>query len=144
MSIADYKPQTAEVAFKGGSFLVRGLALEDVSVLLRSHLPDLNALVTLFQSNARDDVAVTSMAQYAIALVKEAPGLVSNLIALAADEPDNVAAFRKLSMPIQLRAIETIGRLTFEESGGPKNFFESLINLVRSVSPTAGQTGSLI
>ena len=144
MSIADYTPATAEVSFNGGSLRVRGLALDDISILMRSHLSDINALVQLFQQEVRDDVAVAAMTQYAVALIKEAPGIVSNLIALACDDGDNVDPYRKLSMPIQLRAIEMIGRLTFEEAGGPKKFAESLINLIRRVSPTANQTGSLI
>lgn len=138
MSIHDYKPATAKVVFKGGDFEVRGLALDDVAVLMRSHLSDLNALMDIYSSTAANDgIKTNAMAKYALKLVKEAPGLVANLIALAADEPNEVDAFRRLSMPIQLRAIEAIGTLTFEESGGPKNFIESLINLFRVIKPSA-------
>lgn len=137
MSIHDYKPAKAEVVFKGGSFAVRGLALDDVAVLMRSHLTDLNALMNIYDSTGSDAVKTNAMAKYALKLVQEAPGLVANLIAIAADEPNEVDLFRALSMPLQLRAIEKIGELTFVEAGGPKNFIESLINLFRVIKPNA-------
>lgn len=120
---------------------MRGLALDDVAILMRSHLVDLDKLVGIFDSGVRDDLAVASFTQYAIQLAKEAPGLIANLIALACDDGDSVDPYRKLSMPIMLRAVEKIGELTFEEAGGPKKFCESLVGMIRAVRPS---TGSLI
>lgn len=142
MSIADYKPETAEVKFKGGSLTVRGLALDDLAVLMGTHLSDLDVLVGMFQREVKAELAVPVMAQYAITLVKEAPGLVANLIALACDDGDNVDPYRKLSMPKQLECVEKIANLTFEEAGGPKKFFESLMRLIRGVTPPAKKAGS--
>lgn len=136
MALADYTPVRAPVEFKGGSFDVRGLSLDDVSVLMRSHLPDVEAIVDLLaKGNAGAEFDVTSVMEHAITLVKEAPGLVANLIALAADDPDNVDKVRSMPLPIQVRAIETICNLTFEEAGGPKKFFESLVHLLSSLRP---------
>lgn len=142
MSLADYEPIRAEVGFKGGSLSVRGLALDDVAVLMRTHLDDLNPLVDLYTKEVKTDVDVAAMSQYIIGLVKEAPGLVANLIAIACDEPDAVDNARKLPMPTQVKALKMIGALTFEEAGGPKKFIESLVGLVRSATPALNQTGS--
>ena len=136
MALADYTPARATVEFTGGSFQVRGLSLDDVSILMRSHLPDVEALVgMLSESNGGGNIEVGQVMQHAITLVKEAPGLVANLIALAADEPDLVDKARALALPIQVRAIETICNLTFDEAGGPKKFFESLVHLLSSLRP---------
>lgn len=142
MSIADYKPETAEVEFKGGSLTVRGLALDDVAVLMRTHMSDIDGLVAIFQNGVSDDIAIAQMSQYAMGLLREAPGLVSNLIALACDDAENVPLYRQLPMPVMLRAVESIGKLTFEEAGGPKKFIESLLGMLRVFrAPT---TASLI
>jgi hypothetical protein len=141
MSIHDYKPETAEVEFKGGSLTVRGLALDDVAVLMRSHLVDLDKLIGIYQSEVNDAAAVASFAQYALALAREAPGLVANIIALSCDEPEHVDKFRKLSIPITTRAVEKIIQLTFEEAGGPKKFVESLMQMIRGMR--APKTDSL-
>lgn len=137
MALSDYVPARSVVSFKGGEFSVRGLALDDIAVLMRNHLSDINALVDVFGKDVTDEAAIGAVAQHAIALIREAPGLVANLIALASDEPDSVDHARRLLMPVQVRAIEEIAKLTFEEAGGPKKFFESLMVLLRGMRPAA-------
>lgn len=133
MGIDDYQPATAEVPFNGGSLVVRGLSSDDVAVLMRSHMVDLDKLVGLYQSGVSDNVAVAQVAQYAITLAREAPGLVANIVALACDDGDNVPKYRKLSMPMSMAAVKTVIKLTFEEAGGPKKFAESLMQMVRGI-----------
>lgn len=133
MSINDYRPATAEVEIKGGSLTVRGLALDDIAVLMRSHLVDLDKLIAIYQGNVNDGAAVATFTQYAVALAKEAPGLVANIIALGCDDGDNVPPYRKLSLPASVRAVDKIAELTFEEAGGPKKFAESLMAIFRGM-----------
>jgi hypothetical protein len=142
MPLADYSPQREEVAFTGGSFIVRGLSLDDISLLMQNHAQDLDKLIAIYSAGIKGDAAVAAFAQYTIALAKEAPGLVGNLIAIASDEPDVVDKARALSMPTQVAALKVIGRLTFAEAGGPKKLFESLSELVRMVAPNQTMTGS--
>lgn len=141
MALVDYQPTRVTIDFKDGSFQVRGLGLVDLGVLLKDHLDDLDALIALYEKDVREDVQAAATAQYAVSLVREAPGLVANVIALASDEPDSVDQARSLSMPLQVKALSEIGRLTFEESGGPKNFFESLKKLFGSMRPVVPKTG---
>lgn len=141
MPISDYKPATAVVPFKGGQLDVRGLTLEDVAILLRTHLVDLDKIVEMFQGGVHDSVTSTMFAKYALKLARQAPGLVANIIALACDDGDDVDPYRKLGMAVQVDAIEHIGRLTFEEAGGPKKFVEKLKALLQGMRPM--ETASL-
>lgn len=133
MPISDYQPPTAVVEFTGGSLKLRGLALDDVAVLMRSHLVDLDKLIQIYDNKVSDSAAVASFAQYAISLAKECPGLVANIIALASDDGDNVPAYRKLSMPLMIKCLTQIIELTFVEAGGPKKFVESLMEIFRGM-----------
>jgi len=143
MALADYVVERKAVPFKGGSFDVRGLSLDDVTVLMREHLSDLDQVFELYASSASQEALVGETARYAIKLVQEAPGLVSNVIALASDEPGSAATARSLSIPVQVDALEKIFMLTFEEAGGAKKFFESLSRLLTGLRPPASSTDSL-
>lgn len=140
MSLADYQPAREIVEFKGGSVSVRGLSLDDVSVLMSHHLSDLDNLLDIYRRGVDESLAVAATAQYAIRLVKEAPGLVAHLIALAVDEPSHVDKARGLPMPTQIRILEVAGRLTFEEAGGAKKFVESLGSLINNMKTPASRT----
>lgn len=140
MGLADYQPSRETITFKGGSFKVKGLSLDDVGVLMKHHLSDLDALFALYAKDVNPDMAAAVTAQYAVSLIREAPGLVANVIALGAEEPDNVAFARRLPMPVQVEAIKRIALLTFEEAGGAKKFFASLTELVGMVRAPSDQT----
>lgn len=143
MSLADFEVVREEVSFGQGKLSLRGLALDDVAILIRENLNELDELLKLYAEEVDNRVAVSATAQYAVALVKESPALVARFIALACDEPELEHKARRLPIPTQIKAMEKIVELTFREAGGVKNFIESLMNLVAVVRPTAIQTGSL-
>ena len=145
MSLADYQPARALVEFNRGSVTVRGLSLDDVSVLMHNHLPDLDGLFDLYENAATTpaDTGVATTARYMVNLIREAPALVANVIALASDEPDAVENARRLPMPVQLDIMKKVVTLTFDEAGGPRKFFESLMMLLRGIRPAPQTTGSL-
>lgn len=143
MSLADYQPARTTVPFKGGSFDVRGLSADDLGVLLKHHLPDLDRLFELYAEGVDERLAVFGTAQYAMKLVQDAPGLTAHVIALATDEDEVVDKARRLPIPVQVEALKAIVHLTFDEAGGPKNFFESMKNLVMATNlPNTTTTGS--
>jgi len=116
MPLADYQPERVKIDYKGRPLAeVRGLNLEDISVLVRSHLTELQVLYARFQNTALDTEAL-------IQIISEAPGIAARVIALASDEPEGVAAARKFSLPLQVKMLAEIVRLTFEDVGGPKAF----------------------
>lgn len=142
MSLSNYQAPKLVVSFKGGQFEVRGITLDDLAILLKNHLNDIENLVDMFQKEPDHEAAVASLLKHSITLIREAPGLVANLIALASDEPDAVDNARSLSMPIQVKAIQSIAQLSFEEAGGPKKFVESLWMLLKGM-PSLTKTDSL-
>lgn len=142
MSLADYQPAREKVEFKGGSVFVRGLSLDDLTVLMRNHLSDIDNLMEIYRRDVRDELAVAAAIQYGVSLAREAPGLVAHVISLAADEPDQVDRARALPLPIQVEILKHVGRLTFEEVGGAKKFFESLQILIASIRPAIGTADS--
>lgn len=142
MALADYQPKRVVVEIrKGLDFNVRGLSFEDISTLMGNFAVDLDKLIDIY-AKVGDTEDMSEMAQYTVALVREAPLLVAQMIALASDEPDSVEQARTLTMVTQINAIRAIGKLTFEEAGGPKKFFESLTELVKTITPRRNQTGS--
>lgn len=142
MSLADFQIFTETVPFRGGSVTVRGLALDDITVLLHNKLADLDDLMALYGDHVDDRVAITATAQYAIGLVRRSPDLVATIIALAADEPEMESRARRLPLPVQVNIIERIVELTFVEAGGVKKFVESLMQLLTKVRPANVLTDS--
>lgn len=130
MALSDYQPDTLTIAAGKTSFDVRGLSFLDLSSLLRTHYEDLESLFDLYENDARSvDFTNVAMARYATALIKDAPGLVSHLIALAADEPEMVNAVHRLPLLSQVDALRAIGKLTFEEVGGVKKLIGMIADL---------------
>jgi len=129
MGLHNYTPQRHEVPLGGeNSISVRGLALEDISRLIRHHLPDIESLFELFSSGLA--VKDQEMETLVVAIVKDAPGFAANLIALACDEPTEAKKAELIPFPLQVQAIQKIGDLTFAEVGGIKNGLESIAALL--------------
>lgn len=134
MALSNYKPESRQVVLQGGSFQVEGLSLEDVSVLVREHLPDLDALFDLFQKSkvkASDDLLPLAQS-----IVSQAPGFAANLIAIASREPDAAAQAARIPAPKQVEIILDIGDLTFKETGGIKKSWELVAALLQANRPT--------
>lgn len=139
MLLAEYAPQREQVTFRSGSLSVRGLALDDIALLMRDNLSDLDSLLRMYSHEIDERVTVSATAQYAVALIRDTPALVARVIALACDEPEHENKARKLPIPVQVDVLKKIVELTFSEAGGAKKFFESLTNLLTVIRPTDKQ-----
>jgi hypothetical protein len=142
MALADFQPASHEVKLQGGSFRVMGLSLTSISRLVEYHLDDLEALFN-FLKNADKIKADADMRPIALALVQHAPGLVANIIALAAGEPDSAKQAEQIPAPIQVDLLMKIGDLTFTEAGGVKKSLEmvaTLLGEMRAAKPTLMET----
>lgn len=119
MALRQYTPERREVKAKGQVLgEVRGLALEDVAVLVREHLPDLDALVELFNNpDAMDSMSVEDWKKLALPIITQAPGLAANVIALAADAPDGGPTVQTWPVGAQLEALVSIFEMTISEVG---------------------------
>lgn len=145
MGLADYQPETRVIPLKNSSFEVRGLSLEDFTTLVRHHLPDLEALYDLGSSvlGGKVDPTNEDLTKLAIVLSEQAPGFVSNLIALAAGDHSEkaVAAARTIAFPLQVKTLVDIAELTFDEVGGIKKAMEFVVGLRKNgKAPTTSPT----
>lgn len=143
MALADFQPARHEIKLKGGSFHVEGLSLEAISRLIQQHLDDLEALFTLFEKSNQLS-ADADMRGIATALVQTAPGLVANIIALGAGEPDMAPKAAKLPAPVQIDVLMTIGDLTFSETGGIKKSLETIAALLGQVRAAKPQLTEMV
>lgn len=119
MGLKNYKPVRHEISLGDDSFFVRGLSLEDISALVNHHLPDIEALFTLFERGSSLD-SDAAFQEIVMAAINQAPGFVANVIALASDEPDAAQEAQQLPGPVQVQALLKIGDLTFKDVGGIK------------------------
>ena len=129
MGLKNYKPVRHTFSLGDNSFSVRGLSLEDIGALVNHHLPDIEALFSIFEKSGslENDDAFRDIVKAAIT---EAPGFVANVIAMASDEPDAAQEAQLLPGPIQVSALLKIGDLTFKDVGGVKKGMEDIAALL--------------
>lgn len=142
MALSDYQPLTETVQLRGTSVTVRGINLEDVSVLINEHFSDADKIFSLYDEasgSGQADIAAAVI----VRLIQQAPSLAAHLISLASDEPENREHARKLSLIHQVELLKTIANLTFEEAGGARKFVEGLTTLLPNLVPVRPMTGSL-
>lgn len=139
MSLSQYKPETRTVVLSEASSVhLHGLGLVGISVLVREHFPDLDALIALFQRD--ESIAAGDMKGIALSLTTHAPGLVANVIAIAADEPDQAPVVMTMPAPLQIKLLTDILELTFTEVGGIKKawgMFADLLGMAKMMAPQA-------
>jgi hypothetical protein len=130
MAISDFQLPTEEVLFpNGGSFAVRGLSLQDITLLLGQHGSSMESFFDQYNGN-KDQSAM----DIGMNLVGKAPSLVAQIIASAADEPDMATKIIRFPIVVQQDALEKIARLTFDASGGPGKFVEAVMGLVQGTT----------
>lgn len=99
MSFSNFTIPTATIETAGGSITVRGLAFDDLHQLIqRGHGEALTPLLS-------GDLNIAD-------LIADAPALVADVIALAADEPDAAATIARLPISLQTRLLTDVYRLT--------------------------------
>jgi len=137
MALADFQPitQTIQIKSRGGNIevVLRGLGLNEIHQLLSSHGADMEGVFRIYEENAGPEITVTAMGKFAMALVKQAPGLVAHAVALSAGEPGAVDAVQKMGILDQIRLVKAVGQLTFEEVGSVKKLIAELADFRNSV-----------
>lgn len=139
MSLSQYKPETRTVVLSEASTVhLRGLGLVGISVLVREHFPDLDAIIALFKRDQA--IAAGDIGAIALSLTTHAPGLVANVIAIAADEPEQADVVMTMPAPTQIKLLTVILELTFTEVGGIKKAWEmvaDLLGMAKMMAPQA-------
>jgi hypothetical protein len=140
MSLQDFVISREEVAFRGGTIAVRGLALNDITSLMRNHIDEVSTLFRLYDKEETRETAMAQSAQFALTIVQQTPEMVAMLIVLASDSPpEDLAKAERLSLSTQVELLRNIIELTFEEAGGAKKFIDGLMSMVSILRPTAIQ-----
>lgn len=129
MALTDYVPETRQIPLGNTAFEVRGLTLEDMAILIRTHLPHLEAVVDLIKHN--DKIEPSNVQDLIASMVSQAPGLAANIIALAAGETNAQATAARLPALKQIEALQGVFELTFSEVGSVKKVFDLLLGLMK-------------
>lgn len=140
MSLRDFVIRKESVAHRGGSTEVRGIALFDISDLMRNHLAEMNKLFAMYSNLETRDTAITQGMQFAARIVDEVPALVTAIIIRACDEDQHdkelVEHVQRFPIGMQVELIRKVIELTVEEAGGAKKLLDSLVTMVNTVKPT--------
>lgn len=132
MGLNTFTPPTEVVQFPGGHITLRGLALNDLTRLVKRHGPQMRTIFSQLAGAGKIDLADASTDDILLQLLETAPGLIGDVIAHACDEPDNGTAASRLPATTQIEALEIIYRLTLEAEGG----LEKLKGTVQRVART--------
>src|SRR5690606_21816002 len=109
---------------------VRGLSFEDFTSLFSTYgktTDDIFKFIENVQSG--DKTSDFDAKAFGADLVVKAPKAVASLIALAADMPDRATQVARMPLPVQVRALEAIYRMTVEEAGGIHDFLSLVLRI---------------
>ena len=150
MPVPVYLAQTKAISIKGSAdaLVVRGLAFEDVTLLIQQHLPEITAAVEQYRGSLTEVYSQRSMEGFLASLLTGFPKLTAHLIAHAADEPDAHETVAAYPMGVQLLALTAIAELTMEDAAGLSDPSPALGSAIRAVlgalntaAPSIGSTG---
>lgn len=140
MTRARYVAPTISIPLGGENqpLPVRGLGLQEIAILIREHMPDLEGIVEMVM--ATEDWRDLNLGPLAGSLVSQAPGLAANIIALSAGEPDFAADVMTMPIGVQAKLLNAISQLTFEDVGGIKNGLGVIMGLLKKMDTKSMQT----
>lgn len=139
-SLLDFVIRKEPVSYRGVDVLVRGLALFDITELIRRHLGDMTTVFDAYKK-AGEDAQKNALADsmvFAVKLVQDVPDLVIAMIIRATDEAETqelVDHTARLPLDLQVELIRKIIDMTFEEAGGAKKLFDKLKMMAITVMP---------
>ncbi len=110
----------------GNSVAIRGLGLDDFAALLPNHLESMTKIVTLYQDHQKAVFTTKSFTDFLIATGKDFPGMMREVISMAADEPEFADGTVKLGAGLQVAVLTAVMKMTVEDAGGLGNLIGQL------------------
>ena len=149
MGLKGFNPASAEIAIpNGGTLTVRGLALEDLAVLVRKFYDPLNTLFDKYigeasafqvdQKFTKGELGLGDFKGIVLDALEKAPALITEALALATDDFENVALYRLLPVGTRIEAIERVVTLTLEAEGGLEKLMETVSKVTTRVTDLVG------
>lgn len=120
-----------------GKLTVRGVSLPDVVALVRNHGPVFSSLFSKVMAGDNVSLSLAEIGAVGQELLTNAPEAAAEIIVLACDDvvdKESMNIARRLPFPIQLEALEKIGRLTFSTEGALKKVVETVIRVAEGTS----------
>lgn len=136
MGLKDIKIPKADVKVtEDSSFAVRGLSTFDIEHLVRSHGPQLRELFDGFMKMDKANTSLLDLGPLIKDVVIQAPALVVDIIATAADADDEERGIlRKLPVSILIDALGTIAGMTLNTEGDMGKAMETALKLLGGVN----------
>ena len=134
MTLKSLKPFTRDVETPAGKITVRGLSLEDMTLIFNRHRAEVAAFAATVK--VAEGMSEELLANLAGRLLTELPQVTAEIIAVADGEFDeeSIAIARSLPAPVQIELIDAIGGLTFHTEEQLKKAVETVIKLVRGAT----------
>jgi hypothetical protein len=116
---------------------VRGLSLDDMSVLIVNHLNEMMDISTLYIQTQKDVFATNNMADLLMMIARSFPGFVSEVISMVTDTPE----LRTVKLPAgpQMLIMQAAIKLTVEDAGGLGNLSAMLQSVVKQAMANNGE-----
>lgn len=134
---AHITPRIAVPLLHGNTVLVRGLNLDDFTLILGTNMEAASKIAALYADQKQAAFSTSSFTAFIQTVASTFPGVVSEVISTAADEPD--ARNVKLGMSLQIGVLTAIVKLTVEEAGGLGNLFAQFRGAVDAVAGVKGK-----
>lgn len=148
MGLANYRTHAKRTEVidlgDGDSMEVRSISLPDVAVLITAHEYTISSLAMkvmnrreLFEQPDRKPEELSEIMQDLIMeVLKDSPILAGNIIALCADEPEEMHTAAHLPLPIQIEALSVIADLTFKDPAAIKKLVAGVKKMIAGFLPT--------
>lgn len=141
MQLKDYQIQRSKVPLPGkpgddNFFEVRGLCVDDLTLLISLHHGPITRALKLYQESKADVIASKNLTGFMLLLAKDFPELVAEVISAASDSLDDATrqVARKLPFTTQVLALNEILKLSMEDAGGLKNLLAELRELAANAN----------
>lgn len=122
--MAHQTPRITVPLLDGNDVAVRGFNLDDFLALVPNHYESLSKMAALYAEHKTSVFSGRALQDFILHAARSFPGLISEVISIAADEPE--AKHVKLSPGLQISVLTAITKLTVEEAGGLGNLFAQL------------------